>query len=493
MVRILLYEFHKNKKAIMLYVVSCIFLAVTGGFLTSAICPVFVHAAPVSTGETIWKIAQSVFGTSVAAFAGSYANLVGVSCEPFAALLFIGILENINRWLGYPFQMASTPMGNIWVLLVVAIFFAISKLLKANEATEIFGMITLGELEKYTGFVFVIVIAVMNVIGVTSVHIQAAGTGVASSGGGGLIAVLTGIVSLFFAFVSVIVFFIIKTVMKGLDILQMSLSFIPGITLVVEVLKTVLTCTIIFINVICPPLGIAINLIIFIICCLLFRYCYRATQYFKKIYAKPFFRMIRGFDPHISLVPKRLPRGFRKAYKNMELPDIMLPAYPLKYLGNQKVRRYEKWYMVVEDKKTEFRRYRLFKKHPLTVACDHSQQSPVFMRKGLRYFEVFRYIDTQENVARRFPRKEYSFVFSKEYFYRHEEILSVSGFADYAVFKQERKQERQQIREAKRIQRQEKRMEKRMLREEQRLARQEARYANQMKERGLENGKSETF
>ena len=30
--------------------------------------------------------------------------------------------------------------------------------------------------------------------------------------------------------------------------------------------------------------------------------------------------MIRGFDPHISLVPKRLPRGFRKAYKNMELP-----------------------------------------------------------------------------------------------------------------------------------------------------------------------------
>lgn len=486
MIDILLYEYRKNKKWILFYVVMCVFLATTGGLLSATFAPMTVAAADVPASQTIADITKQVVGTSVASFAGTYATLVGVSCEPFSALLFIGILENVNRWIGSPFEIAPTPMSNLWVLLVVAVFFAISKLLKANEATQILGMVTLGELEKYTGLVFIIVIGIMNVTGLTSVSVQAAGLGASSGGGGGIVAVLSGILSVFFAIISIVVFFIIKTVMKGLDVLQMTLTFIPGVTLVVEVLKTVVTCTIIFVNIICPPLGIAINFIIFIICCLLFKKCYLATKYFKKIYVKPLLRLIRGYDPHIPLVMKKLPRKFRKAYAGKELPDVFIPIYPLKYLGEAKVTKHEPWYMIVEEKRVFVKKYRAFKKQPVSIEFVDSTNTPVYLKKCLWYFEIFHYIDTQENLNKRFPRKEYSFVYSKEYYYRMEEILFRSGMTDYNVLKQEKKEIRQQKKEERRVLRAEKREERRLLREEKRMARQEARLAITMKERGTE-------
>lgn len=482
MFRILAYEVFKNKKFVLSYVIACVFLAVTGGNFLYGNGAV-VYAAEVSAGETIAQIAMQVVGTSVASFAGSYASLVGVSCEPFAALLFIGILENINRWIGSPFHMVETPLSNLWVLLVVTIFFAISKVLKANEATQILGTITLGELEKYTGLAFVIVIGIMNVTGLTSVPIQAAGAEAVSSGGG-VVAVLTGLLSFIFAIVSVVVFFIIKTVMKGLDVIQMSLTFIPGVTLIVEILKTFITCFIILVNVICPPLGIAINLIIFIICCFLFKYCYNASKYFQKIYVRPLLRLIRGFDPHIPLVVRRLPRKIKKEFANTELPDMIIPIYPLKYYGNEKVSKYERWYLFADERKSFFKKYRMFKKNPVVIECQDSARTPVYLKKGLWYFEIFHYIDTQDNLDKKFPRKEYSFVFSKEYYYRHEEILFRSGLTDYEVLKQERKEIKQQNKAKKRAMRAERREERRLLFEEKKMAFIEARLKKNKNEKG---------
>ena len=97
MFRILAYEVIKNKKFVLSYVIACVFLAVTGGNFLYGNGAV-VYAAEVPAGETIAQIAMQVVGTSVASFAGSYASLVGVSCEPFAALLFIAV--NVS----YPFQ-----------------------------------------------------------------------------------------------------------------------------------------------------------------------------------------------------------------------------------------------------------------------------------------------------------------------------------------------------------------------------------------------------
>lgn len=482
MLRILFDEMIKNKKFVLTYAISCIFLAVTGGVFLLGNGGI-VYAAEVPVGQTIASIAMQVVGTSVASFAGSYASLVGVSCEPFAALLFIGILENINRWIGSPFQMMETPLSNLWVLLVVAVFFAISKVLKANEATQILGTITLGELEKFTGLAFVIVIGIMNVTGLTTVAIQAAGADSAASGGG-FVGVLTACLSLFFALISVVVFFIIKTVMKGLEVIQMSLSFIPGVTLVIEILKTVITCFIIFVNIVCPPLGIAINLVVFIICCFLFKHCYNASKYFQKIYVRPLLRLVRGFDPHIPLVIRKLPRKMKKEYANKELPDMIIPIYPLKYYGEEKVSKYERWYMISDERSTCFKKYRMFKKAYRLIECKESARTPVYLKKGLWYFEIFHYIDTQDNLAKKFPRKEYSFVFSKEYYYRHEEILFKSGLVDYELLKQERKEIKQQNKAKKRALRQERREERRLLFEEKKMALMEARFKIKKNEKG---------
>lgn len=474
MSKILLEEYKRHKKWVVLYVVLCVFLAVTGGPFLNSVFPNVVFAAELTAGETIWEITQSVLGKSVASFAGAYSTVVGVSCEPFAALLFIGILEHVNSWIGSPFNIGPTPMSNIWVLLTVAIFFAISKILRANEATQILGTVTLGELEKYIGLVFIVVIGILNVTGVTAVTVEAAGLNrAADAGNGTVVAVLSGIISVFFALISIVVFFIIKTVMKGLDIVQMSLTFIPGVTFVFEVLKTVVTCTIILVNVICPPLGIAINCIIFIICCFLFKFCYRATKYFEAIYVRPLFRFIRGFDPQIPLVYGKLPRRWKKFYKNNEQPDIFLPVYNMKYLGAQKVKRYEKWFWKVENQTNSFVRMKGFRNKIISVPCENSANTPVYIKKCLWWFEIFRYIDVEDNLKKRFPKKEFSFTLSKEYHYRFHELLSVSGLTDYNVLRQERKDIKQQKRE-----------ERRMLWEEKRMALMDARLLEKLKKRG---------
>ena len=136
------------------------------------------------------------------------------------------------------------------------IFWAASKIMKSNETTQIFGMITLGELEKYLGLVFILVLGILNVTGISTgvmnAVIEAAGPDAVATGGGQA-AWVTGLSvawSVILAIVSVGVYFIIKTVMSGLDVIQVSLSFIPGSALFFETAKSLFAIFLVF-SVIC--------------------------------------------------------------------------------------------------------------------------------------------------------------------------------------------------------------------------------------------------
>ena len=281
--------------------------------------------------------------------------MVAVSCEPFTALLFLGIIENINHLCGNPLNMMSTPAGNPIVLLVITIFFIVSKLMKSNETTQIFGIVTLGELEKYLGLVFILVLGVLNVTGLTAeaavAVAYAAAPGMEAVAGPEWITVFSVGWSIFLSVMSIVVFFIMKTVMSGLEVIQMSLSFIPGSALFFEIMKSLFAIFLVTVNVICPPLGIAFNIIVFIIGCFLFKLCYKATRYFEHIYVKPLFRRIKGFDPHISLVSKKFPKKLKKYCENMQFEyQTAIPVYTIKYLGEEKVKRYDKWWLVSDHK-----------------------------------------------------------------------------------------------------------------------------------------------
>lgn len=467
MFKILFEEYKKHKAIILLYVCLCVFLSVfCGPFLSDymprvAMATTDAEVTTLTESETLSTLTEQILGNSISSIAGGYASVVAISCEPFTALLFLGIIEMVNRWCGYPLNMMSTPAGNPIVLLVIAIFWAASKLMKSNETTQVFGMVTLGELEKYLGLVFILVLGILNVTGISTgvmdaVLSAASPESVAEPRAAAWITVISIIWSVFLAVLSVAVYFIMKTVMSGLDVIQMTLSFIPGSAFFFETLKSLFAIFLVVVNVICPPLGIALNIIIFIIGCFLFKTCYNATRYFHNVYIRPIFKRIKGFDPHISLVSKKLPKKIRK-YNESEQIDckLAIPVYPLRYVGEERLRKYDRWWMIADDNAVYFMKKRMGKKRVRKLSWKDTYQQPVYIRKGLWYYEVFSFLPDENNLSKKFPKKEFSFVFSLEYFYRFNDILEITGYQDYSLIVQAQKLTKRQQREEKRMQRKE--------------------------------------
>ena len=461
MLEILFAEYKKHKKLILSYIGICVFMSVfCGPFLENLFSMKVYATETLSEGETLSTLTTAILGNSISAIAGSYSSVVAISCEPFTALLFLGIIENINNLCGNPLNMISTPAGNPIVLAVITVFFIVSKLMKSNETTQIFGMVTLGELEKYLGLVFILVLGILNITGLSTAAVgavvSAAAPDATAAGGSVLVTVLSIVFSVFMAVVSVVVYFVIKTVMAGLDVVQMSLSFIPGSAFFFETFKTLFAAFIVIVNVICPPLGIAINIIVFIIGCILFKYCYRAVRYFKSIFVKPLFKRIRGYDPQISLVSKKLTKRLTKYFVKEKIePDMAIPVYPLKYIGEEKVHRFDRWWMVVVGERIDYMKARAGKKRVRILHWECSETQPVYIRKGLWYYEIFAYIPHPDNMAKRFPKKEFSFAMSHEYMCRLDEIIQKTGYTDYTLIQEERKLTKKQKREEKKALRRE--------------------------------------
>ncbi len=454
-------EYDKHKSLIFLYLGFIVFL----GFFTGPLLGGFPLAAEatqgggdVPVGDTILSLAVLFSSASFKTIAGSYAGIVGISCEPFTALLFLGIMENINNLIGNPLHVMSTPAGNPVVLVVILVFFIASKLMKCFEGTEVFGIITLGQLEKYLGLAFVIVIGIMNIWGLTDINLNGAVNAASGdvSAVNPLMATITTIYAVFMAIVSIVVYLVIKTVIEGMEVLQMVFSFIPGSAFICEFLKSALVIIILLINVIFPPLGYALNLIIFIIALFLFRKCYVACYYFKEIYAKPLFERFKGFDPHVELTIK-LPRKIRKQFVGDKKVELSVPVFIHKYstlFGMPKKKLVRLYLIGMED--NIYLVSKLWGKKMITYNLKDYDDNPIYIRKGHRFFEVFSYQNVPGNMDKKNPRKEFSFVLSNRYYYALERLIKLTGFTDYQIFLDERKAEKDRIKSEKSAERKEK-------------------------------------
>lgn len=95
----------------------------------------------------------------------------------------------------------------------------------------------------------------------------------------------------------------------------------------------------------------------------------------------------------------------------------------------------------------------------------------MFIKKSLRFFEIFNLKGGEENVGRSFRKvhKKIHVVFSKEYYYCFEKIKAITTFIDYTEYA---KQIKQGIKLSKKEQREQKRQERLEAKEEKRIARQ---------------------
>ncbi len=476
MIEILLKEYKKHKKLVVAYVLTCAILAfVLGtGFVQMNGAKCFATSdQTVSTEDTLLSLNDSLLGNRLSKLAGDYSGTVSVSAEPFSALLFLSIVANINKLADNPLNLPSFPLDNHWILLTVALFFVASKFMKANSGTKVFGVCTLGYLERFLGLACILVIGVLSVTGIATMgassvveaaneHLSSgsfinlsANTSVAGSALGGfgniVVGALSSIFSAFMAFMSLIVNYIIRTVAKGIDALQVIFSTVPFVSAICEAAKAALVFCICAINVFWPIAGYIVNIIVFIICCVIFRACYYAAQYLEHIYFLPLMRKIFRLRDRVKLIPKRVPKRIKKALeeKNIE-PDFIIPVYLKRRHRNStiKMRPLRKLYLIHSDKGTVLYAKKYMKQKNYFRDFDHNGESgEIMLKKGFTCYEIYSYIQTANNLEKRWPIRDFTLVFAKDYIEFIDDIIRLTGYTDVKEQAENAKEERRRERE----------------------------------------------
>ncbi len=479
MIEILLKEYKKHKKFVVAYVLTCAILAfVLGtGFVQAGAGNIFAAGTggAVSTEDTLVSLHDGLLGNRLSDLAGDYSATVSVSAEPFSALLFLSIVANINKVTNNPLNLPSFPLDNHWILLTVALFFVASKFMKANSSTKVFGVCTLGYLERFLGLACILVIGVLSVTGVATMGaasvVEAAnehfsggvsminlsadslGTAASASGGFGNIAVgiLSSIFSAFMGFMSLIVNYIIRTVAKGIDAFQVIFTPVPFVSALCEAAKAALVFAICAINVFWPVAGYIINIIVFIICCVIFRACYYAAQYLEHIYFLPLMRKIFRQRDKVKLIPKRIPKRIRKALDaNGIEPDFIIPVYLKRRhrTSTIKIRPLRKLYLIHSDKGTQLYAKKYMKQKDYFRDFDHNVEGgEILLNKGFTHYEIYSFIQSEKNLQKRWPTKDFTLVFAKDYIGYIDDIIRLTGYTDAKEQAENAKEERRRERE----------------------------------------------
>lgn len=463
---ILYAEYKKNKKFILTYVSIAVILAfVAGPFLN--INNMNVALAEELTGlETVETLNKQVFNQSLQKFVGNYSNVIAISAEPITGMLFLGTVQYVNNLCGSPISMEPVPVGQIPFIIVLAVFFVGLKLMKVFEGTKVIGDLTLGTLSHFMGTVCVLAMGLMCVVGLASIEganvVNAAGLADAAKPVAG---VFTGIFSAILAAVMTVsllaITFVVKTVARALGIVEMIFSHAEIVTVACELLKSGIVVAFCSLNLWLYNtkygiwVSLAIDMIVFVVCCILFRICYRLTKYYANIFAKPMLNRIFRRKKQRPLVPAHLPSRVKKAFKGKTgAIEYSIPVYIEKCSSKSPLpfKKYDKTYFVG----CEGSNYIIIKKYEdkmnYTYNMDNTEGRPVFLRKGKTRYEVYSFLSDEKNMAGKSPKKELSFVFSKDYRFVTDKIFEITGYIDIV-------EEKAQIKAEKKLSRKEKRKE----------------------------------
>lgn len=365
------------------------------------------------------SIIEGAFALSAYKIAGPYFRIAIVACEPYLGIIIIGLCENLNNLFGKPLNMQETLAGNPIVLTIVTIMFIITKILKSNSGTKIFGMITLGEIEKKLAVIFPVILGIINIYMI----IKYGDIPDNKSNESILMILFTIILSI----LSVVVCYIIKTVASCIEILELSLGFIPGFSLFCEIAKSLLVVFLLLISIINPIAGMIINIIIILISAVLFKNSYGVTLYFRKIYINPFIIKL-GLKKEKDLLYSEKVLNKIREYFNFSQIDIIIPVFSLK--KNNDFKKYEMWYLVSLNNQVFLLKNAFFKKNVKCIKLQNSLHSEIFIKVQKRFIEFFTVFNKKEFIDTNFnkPIKNMSFAFSHEYIKNYNKIISFLKF-----------------------------------------------------------------
>lgn len=421
-----------NKGRIKCYVVFSIFFAVFLGISNNG----YIWAS----SDLLNTEQANMFGGPMAAMIMNIASASGFGVDPIsimageaAYVLFSPLLPS-----EYTIYLSYTGLMQFKILsVVVIIWFIVAKALRFFSISRIAGL-SIEMLEKSIGRVFLITSCIFQFLQNPQIGMQAmASNGLAEKG----ISAVSTVAVIFLIFgvliFSMISYTIIRTVVFAANVLLLPLSGIPFSSLCIELTKIFIVGGIFYLAFTDSTVFIICFLVGFLICFYLFRKAYILTRYFKAIYVKPLIAKIRGYRKRIPLIYPKISKKL-KGYLANEDVRILIPVYAIKKVDGFKfLKRHDKWWFVSTESQQFVCKPKLFKNDFYKIELHNEDNDKMFINQALRFYEIFNLKGNEDNISKKFRRikKEFYFVYSKEYYFRYEELKSITGFVDYKIYK----------------------------------------------------------
>ena len=346
----------------------------------------------------------------------------GASIEPIS-ILFIEALVSLGG-KAFPdtlgqYSQSLGFMSSTTVSALVIVLFVLLKLPKSMLPTRIFG-IAIGDIENHVMAVFNFAMPFVIMFGNSSKYLGIE----ASSGSNGLAIFASIVLCAVVGLIMTLSYWLMRTVTYAFEVLATAFAPIPFLSLIIETAKTVICAVIVLLAIFAPPVLIAVYVLDFVVCIILFAKAYNVSRYFRKIY-------VVG---NLSSKAKRARISVSLNEKYKANGEAEIDCYAGMYI-NHNVKKYSKCKLIIRDKGaylTNRKLKSLDKDNNGEISLINSPETPYRIRKGMRFIEI--YIEDNEAVARkglaklRPARRKFSLVISNEYSEFFNDLVRITEF-----------------------------------------------------------------
>ncbi|MBQ8246709.1 MAG: hypothetical protein IJZ42_06225 [Lachnospiraceae bacterium] len=397
--------------------------------------------------QELRNFGEEIFDTIIS----SYSQVIAIGIEPLLAVIVHGFAGLLNAMIGMPLDIENSVFSLPEVLLIAVAIYSIGKLMQCFECTRSFTMITFGEFERILGYVMMIIISCRNVIKVIYVcdkHNTMFKTifhGIKTEWIVALLVLFVGVIS---SFVGIMIFYITKTLVLGLQIMQLSISFFPFTSFLFEVLRSSATITMAMFNLLFPRVGFAFNCAAFILGIIFLSQTSSSVEYFRVIYIESLLIPYYRFKGRIETLYKDVPTEIRKKCRDKN--GIIVPVFSMEQfqIGEIDVAGHEKWWMEVSEEGLHFYRKKFlsFKVESFSIGKNEKKW---YFKDNWKCLEIFDLNGPEENIIRLFkkPEREISLAISREYEAIFKEIVVGMEATDYNALKTRLTDERRSLME----------------------------------------------
>lgn len=392
--------------------------------------------------ESVLAFAEELFDTMIQ----SYSQVIAIGIEPFLAVIVQGFAGLLNAMIGMPFDIEATVFSVPQILLIAIIVCGIGKLMQCFECTRSFAMLTFGEFERIFGYVLMVYIACQNVIKImyvcekhkTTLNVLLAGMPVEM-----IVGLLVFVIGVATSFVGIFIFYVTKTLVLGLQIMQLSISFFPFSSMLFEVIRSGVTVVVAVFNLLFPKVGFVFNLAAVVVGCVLLAQTSSCVEYFRVIYIETLLLPYYRFKGAHKLLYRDVPTEIRKKCKSSD--GIIIPVFSMDKFNIKEIEvaSHEKWWLEITEDALHFYRKKIFSKKVETFSLSLKERN-WYYRDNWRCLELFDLNGPDENIIKLFkkPEREISFAVSREYESIFKDITENMHAVDYNALKARLTEER---------------------------------------------------